>query len=109
MNRKELLVVARSTFREYSKDDVALLAAGLTYYAFFSLFPLLLLMVTVASFIFSRADAEKYIFSNVGQVAPGQAEILSNIVKNTYESRNNAGTLLFISIATLAFSASNAF
>src|SRR5438445_538737 len=111
MNRKEFLVVTRNTLKEYSKDDLALLAAGLTYYAFFSLFPLLLLAVTVASFVFKQSDAETYIFNNVAKVAPGSElpTMLGDIIKKTYESRNNAGLLLFVGIGTLAFSASNAF
>ncbi len=111
MNRKELLVVTKSTLKEYSKDDVGLLAAGLTYYAFFSLFPLLLFLVTLASFVYKQSDAETYIFNNVAKVAPGSqlTTMIGDIVAKTYESRNNAGILLFVGIATLAFSASNAF
>jgi membrane protein len=111
MNRKKLLVIIKSTLKEYSKDDVALMAAGLTYYAFFSLFPMLLLLVTLASFVVEKADAEKYIFDNVARVAPGTdlPKLIGDIITKTYESRKDAGILLLVGIGTLAFSASNAF
>ncbi len=111
MNRKELLVIARSTLREYNKDDVGLLAAGMTYYSFFSLFPLLLLIVTVASLILTREQAVELIFNNIARVTPGAAssQMLQDIVTKAFENRKNAGLIFVIGLGTLAFSASNAF
>src|SRR5437773_1002093 len=109
MNLKEVVTVSRSALREFGKDDVSLLAAGLTYYAFFSLFPLLLLAVTLASLILSPEDATKFIFSDVARVTPGATSLLSDAVVKAMENRNNAGLLALIGVATLAFSASNAF
>jgi len=62
MNRKELFVVATSTFKEIGKDDIGLLAAGLTYYAFLGLFPLLLAAITLVSLFLTPEDAAKLIY-----------------------------------------------
>lgn len=114
MSRKELFVVAQNTLKEFSKDDVALLAAGLTYYAFFSLFPLLLLLVTLASRVYQEGEVQTFIFSNVAKVTPGSQDqdlldLISGIVTGAYKSRDNAGIFFIVGIATLVFSASNAF
>src|SRR5215210_2165288 len=108
MNRKEFVTVAKQTVKEFDKDDVALLAAGLTYYSFFSVFPLLLLAVTLASLILSRQDATKFIFENVAQAAPGSTALLSDAVDKAFENREGAGWLAAIGLVVLVFSASSA-
>lgn len=109
MNRKEFITVAKQTVKEFDKDDVTQLAASLTYYAFFSIFPLLLLAVTLASLILSRDEAVKFIFENVAQAAPGSSAMLSDAVDKAFENRDSAGWLAAIGLLTLAFSASSAF
>src|SRR2546423_598280 len=110
MNRKEFLVAARSTLREYGKDDVSLLAAGVTYYAFFSLFPLLLLGITLAGIFLKPEDATEFIFGTLSQVmGPGSIQLLQSALTEAFNNRHNAGLLAAIGVVTLAFSASNAF
>jgi membrane protein len=109
MNRKELLVVSRNTLKEFDKDDVSLLAAALTYYSFLSLFPLLLLAVTLAGIFLKPEDATKLIFQDVARVIPGATALLSEAVAEAFRNRANAGWLALAGIAILAFSASGAF
>jgi membrane protein len=109
MNRKELLVVSKSTVISFGKDDVGLLAAGLTYFSFLSLFPLLLLGVTFAGILLTPQDASKLIFQDVGQAIPGATTLLSQAVDEAFKNRSNAGLLALVSFGLLAFSASNAF
>jgi membrane protein len=109
MNRKELLVVSRNTLKEFGKDDVSLLAAGLTYYSFLSLFPLLLLAVTLAGIFLKPDDATKLIFQDVAIAAPGATDLLSEAVAEAFNNRHNAGLLALAGIVLIAFSASGAF
>ena len=109
MNRKEFFTVARQTFKEFGKDDVGLLSAGLTYYAFFSVFPLLLLTVSLANLLLSPEDAMKFVFSTIEQFVPGSAAVLVDAVQNAFDNQESAGWRAIVSLAILAYSASGAF
>ena len=53
-----ILVLA---FRRYSKAGASEAAASLAYYAFFSLFPLLLVLISVGSYALERDSIEEQI------------------------------------------------
>lgn len=109
MKRRELVAVAKATFSELGRDDVSLLAAGLTYYAFFGLFPLILLSITLAGLLVKPEDATNFIFTRVAEIAPGFTRYLSDAADKAFSDRSNAGLLALIGVLALAFSASNAF
>lgn len=109
MNPKELVAVTKATFGELGRDDISLLAAALTYYSFFSLFPMILLAIIVAGLLVKPEDASNFIFTQVAAVAPGSTSLLSDAMDKAFQNRNNAGWLALIGVVTLAFSASNAF
>ena len=109
MTGKEFFVITRATVREFGKDDVGYMAAALTYYAFFSVFPLLLLAVTLSGLFLNPEDAQLFIFNNVARVAPGSISLFESVLNEALKSRNNAGWLALVGLATLAFSASGAF
>src|SRR5205823_1030381 len=98
-----------NTLKEFGKDDISLLAAGLTYYSFLSLFPLLLLAVTLAGIFLKPEDATKLIFQDVARVTPGATDLLSEAVADAFNNRTNAGLLALAGIALLIFSAPGAF
>ena len=109
MTGKEFLTVTKATFKEFGKDDVAYSAAALTYYAFFSVFPMLLLAVTLTGIFLNAEDAQSFIFNNVAQVVPGSVDLLQTALVEALKNRDNAGWLALIGFATLIFSASGAF
>lgn len=110
MTGKEFIAVIKATGREFGKDDAGNMAAALTYYAFFSLFPLLILAITLAAvFVSSPADATRFIFDNMAQLLPGSGDTLSKALDVAFKSRNNAGILALVGVATLVFSATGAF
>ena len=49
MTTREFVTVVKATVREYGRNDTGSKAAALTYFAFFSLFPLLIVSITVAA------------------------------------------------------------
>lgn len=111
MSRKELFVVARATLKEFGKDDLSLLAAAVTYFAFFSIFPLLLLGVTIVTMLSgSREEAMDFITGTLEQaVDPGSAQLIRDALVAALNNRDNTGLLLAVGLITLAFSASSAF
>jgi membrane protein len=109
MSGKEFVAIGKATITEFGKDDVAYMAAALTYYSFFSLFPLLILAITVAGSFMEPSAATVFIMGNVQRILPGMGESLSDILNDVFKSRENAGILALVGIGTLAFSASGAF
>src|SRR5262245_51808939 len=109
MDRKEFVTVIKSTYREYQKDDVSLLAAGLTYFTFLSLFPLLLLATSLLANFLKPQEVTDFIFGYVAQYAPGSTELLQTALNDALKHRSNAGWFALVSIGILVFSSSNAF
>src|SRR5688572_20247309 len=109
MNGKELLAIVKATFHEFNRADVAFMAAALTYYTFFSLFPLVLLGLIVGSAALDPQAAREFIFSTVAQIAPGAAEWLESLLADVLDQRDSAGWFAIVGMLTLAFSASGAF
>lgn len=81
------LVLARQVWRKFAADNGALLAAAVSFYSFFSLFPLLLLAVGVVGYAFgSPQHAEAILNRLTGKFVVGaQAQsIIHEIVHGRY-------------------------
>ena len=90
--------LAKRTYREVLADDCMGLAAQLAYYFFLALFPALLFLVAIISFIpiTGLLDA---ITGNLARVAP--SEVLSIIQAQILKIANNKdGGLLTIGMST---------
>jgi membrane protein len=98
--------IARKTLREFTGDQCPDLAAGLTYYAIFSLFPALLALVSLLG-IFGQAEKTTSALLEIVQgVAPGQAvEMIREPIQELATSPA-AGFTLVIGLATALWSAS---
>ncbi len=109
MNGKEFITVARATIKEFGKDDVGDMAASLTYYSFFSIFPMLLLAITLIGVFVKPQDATAFVFDNVTKVAPGSVSLLHDAITRAFENRDSAGWIALVGVVILVFSASGAF
>ena len=98
--------IARKTLREFTADQCPDLAAGLTYYAIFSMFPALLALVSLLG-IFGQAEKTTAALLEIVQgVAPGQAvEMIRDPIRELTTSPA-AGFTLVIGLATAIWSAS---
>ena len=109
---RALINVFKRMVTEIGEDQIGDLAAALTYYAVFSIFPLLLLLVTLATFILDADQAKQTIFSKLSGVAPGDtAKVLSDAVGAALEKKGG-GELTFatlVSIGSLLLSSSGVF
>jgi membrane protein len=107
-----LVDVVKRTFKEIGEDEVGILAAALTYYAVFSIVPLLILIVTIAMFIFDPETAKQTVLQQVSSFAPGEtAKVVSDIVAGALQRRNPGDTILaaVIGLVGLLLSASGVF
>lgn len=109
MTRKEFVTVLKATWNEFERDDVGNMAAALTYYAFFSLFPLLIIAVTVTSLVLGESEARVLIYSNVARVLPGSNQLLSDAIEAALGNRTSVGLFAAVGVVTLIWTASGAF
>ena len=97
--------VLKRTVSEFKQDNVTDWAAALTYYGVLSIFPLLLVLVSVLGLV--GQSATQPLIDNVGKVAPGPAkEIVTSAIQNLQRSQGAAGILFIVGLAGALWSAS---
>jgi membrane protein len=98
--------VLKRTVREFRDDNLTDWAAALTYYAILSIFPALLVMVSVLGLI--GESATQPLLDNLTEVAPGPGEeIFTDAIKNLNQSQGAAGILFVAGLAIALWSASS--
>jgi membrane protein len=97
--------VLKRTVKEFQEDNLTDWAAALTYYGVLSIFPALIVLVSILGLI--GESATQPLIDNLGSVAPGPAqEIFTNAIENLEGSQGAAGVFFVIGIATAIWSAS---
>jgi membrane protein len=97
--------VLRRTVREFGEDKLTDWAAALTYYAVLSIFPGLLLLVSILGLV--GAPALQPLIDNMGTIAPGPVgEILAEGARGLTETQGAAGLLALVGAAGALWSAS---
>jgi membrane protein len=97
--------VLRRTVREFREDNLTDWAAALTYYGILSIFPALLVFVSVLGLI--GDSATQPLLDNLATVAPGPAqEIFTNAVENLNRDKGSAGILFVVGLAAALWTAS---
>jgi membrane protein len=97
--------VARRTAKELLDDELADRAAALTYYGVLSLFPALLLLVSLLGVV-GRSATDK-ILDNIRALAPGPArDILRDAVGQLGDSGGTGGVLAVVGLLAALWSAS---
>jgi membrane protein len=97
--------VLRRTVREFRADNVTDWAAALTYYGVLSLFPMLLVLVSLLGVV--GHSATQPLISNLGKLAPGAAQqIFTSAIQNLQKSSGAAGVATIVGLALALWSAS---
>jgi membrane protein len=105
LKRRSWAGVLKRSVSEFKKDNLTDWAAALTYYGILSIFPALLVLVSVLGLIGSSATQP--LIDNLGQVAPGPAQdIFTSAIKNLQGSSGAAGVFFIIGLAGALWSAS---
>jgi len=95
----------RRTVRAFQADNLTDWAAALTYYGVLSIFPSLIVLVSVLGL--AGDSATQSVLDNLDQLGPGPAtDIVSGAIKEIADSRGTAGVALVIGLATALWSAS---
>ncbi len=98
LTRPSLLYVLRQTVGEFSRDQCMDLAAALTYYAVLSLFPALLVMMSLLGVIGQDERTADAILGIVDDVSPGAAV---DVLRQPIEQLVNAPSAGFTLVAGL--------
>ncbi|MET7697813.1 YihY/virulence factor BrkB family protein [Streptomyces sp. NPDC005485] len=97
--------VVRRTAKEFQDDQLPDRAAALTYYGVLSLFPALLVLVSLLGVVGQHATDK--ILDNIGDLAPGPArDILHDAVVQLSDSGGTGGVLAIVGLLAALWSAS---
>jgi membrane protein len=95
----------KRTVREFQVDNLSDWAAALTYYSVLSIFPALLVLISLVDL--AGPGTIQTLLDNLGQVAPGSVnQILRDAIDNLQQTRGSAGVLALVSLATALWLAS---
>ncbi|GAB3660604.1 YihY/virulence factor BrkB family protein [Hymenobacter agri] len=105
----DVLAVLKSSAAEFSENNSFRHAAALSYYTIFSLPPLLLIVITMASTVYGSEAVNGQVYGQLkGLVGPDSAKFLQDsIAKFTLQQRGPVATT--IGVATLLFAATTFF
>ena len=104
--RSFAFAVVLSAARAFNEHHCMHLAAGIAYYAMFSLFPLLLGIIALASFLFESAQAQERIISAASQLLPRSSELVQRNIEQVLAAR---GTIGVVAVIVLLWSAKAGF
>ncbi|MEU7855555.1 YihY/virulence factor BrkB family protein [Nonomuraea sp. NPDC049141] len=97
--------VLKRTVKEFGDDNLTDWAAALTYYAVLSIFPALLVVVSLLG-VFGQSATQPLV-DNLGAMAPGPArQIIDTVLQSLQNGRSAAGFATVMSVAIALWSAS---
>ncbi|MDP2965691.1 MAG: YihY/virulence factor BrkB family protein [Pelolinea sp.] len=98
--------ILRIAIDRFGQSNATQAAAGMAFYAFFSIFPLLLFFVVGLSYVLESKSAYKYIIENVFLVLPTAKELIDANLRQVLNSRGEVG---LIGLASFLWSSSSFF
>jgi membrane protein len=103
---KRLLGLLKETYREWKDDDALQWGAALAYYSIFSIAPLLLITISVASLAFGREAVEGRLIEEIGGlVGPQAAGAIQTMIANASTTGSGVwGTVLGVLLMLLGAS-----
>jgi membrane protein len=97
----------KRTVTEFREDNLMDWAAALTYYGLLSLFPALIVLVSILGLLGDPQSTTRIVTDVVTAIGPqSAAETFSGPIESITSNRDTAGTLLVISLLTALWSAS---
>lgn len=101
---RKIIHIIQETIKEWTADDASRMAAALAYYTIFSLAPLLVVSISIASLIWPRSEIETQVYVQLQSVVGSDvATFVQSLVKNGGESQNKGFILNLVGIGALVF------
>jgi membrane protein len=107
----DIVLVTRHAFVKFGQDEMAQRSAALAYYACFSIFPLLLLVISLLGFMLEAGvplalDAQTVVLEAAERTLPEATELIEETLLVTRRTRGGTG---LVGLIVLAWSASSIF
>ncbi len=97
------------TYYAWRRDKATLLSAAITYYALFSLAPLLIIAIAIAGAVFDPDLAQEQVVQEIGRLTdPNTATIVAGVIERTRQSTSGPIATAF-GLVILVFGASRIF
>jgi membrane protein len=107
--RQQWVAVVKAIYKRFGEVQVTDRAAAMTYYSILSLFPALLVVVSLLALLGAYPETYQSISSTLRDAAPGTAvDAIDSALRDSLRSRANAGVLLAVGLALALYSASGA-
>ena len=106
VKKNRFVTVISHTFHQMANDRAAESAAGLAFYSFFSLFPMLLILVSFVGSLIEDPQAQTSILEYLLQIFPFSRDIIEGNIQEVLRIRSSVNTL---STVMLLWSGSGAF
>lgn len=95
----------KRSFGEFQDDNLPDWAAALTYYSVLSIFPAMLVVISLVGL--GGQSVSQGLIDNIGQIAPGSVkQILTNMLTELQRSQGGAGLVALLGLAGAIWSAS---
>ena len=96
IRRNFVVELSIRTVRELSEDDITHMAAGVAYYALFSIFPLLLGLISIMSFLLEPEEIQRLIGDLMSNFLPGSEQFVKDNVDAVIRLRGALGLMSFL-------------
>ena len=84
---KEVYILVRDTYYNWSNDKASTLGAALAFYTIFSLAPILIIIVAVVGFVLGQISVHSYILGELAKfVGENNAEYVMNTIHSSYKA-----------------------
>ena len=93
-----LWYLIRATIREVQDDDCTHMAAGIAYYALFSLFPLLLGIIAIAGVVLQPGAVQEELLDQTTALFPGSQDLVTMNVDSIVASRQTLGLISLLGL-----------
>src|SRR5215211_7166256 len=97
----------KRTFTEFKEDKLNHWAAALTYYAVLSLFPALLVLVSLVGLVASPQQVTKFLTDVISSIGPASAvDTFKGPIESLTASKGTAGVMAIVGVVSALWSAS---
>lgn len=103
---KNIIQILRRSWGTFQNTNAPQAAASIAYYAIFSLFPLILVLIVGGSFFLQRAVVQQQLVIWITQAIPGSADLINENIRQVLTLR---GTFGLIGLITLLWSSTGVF
>lgn len=101
-----VLEILRIAFTRFGQERGSEAAASLAYYAFFSIFPMLLVFIVIGSFFVDRTVVQNQLLAMLQGVIPGAEDLVIGNIERVLQLR---GAVTLVALVSLVWSATSVF